>query len=218
MCIYESSPGFSFPYFFQEKPFRVWSASWLKPYRAGPWIFLVALKRAIFNCNFSPVLVMKPLSKKSLVQIYTQRMMFWAKVKLFQCQCGHVKMPIGGPRHFDRRWATCLGSRELLIWWQTWAGQAQQGKRVAHRLSKWPTKMEIYGTTPKLPISFWLFTFFSHAGDTFWMRITLFLRRLIFSRPSWFVRRLHRHVFLDAKPKCRDNIAWKKVMQSTSTI
>ena len=38
-------------------------------------------------------------------------------------------------RHFDRRCGSCLGSIE------------QQGKWVAHRLSKWPTNMEIDGTT-----------------------------------------------------------------------
>ena len=38
----------------------------------------------------------------------------------------------------------CLGSRKLL---DGKVGLAkQQGKRVAHRLSKWPTDMEIDGT------------------------------------------------------------------------
>ena len=64
--------------------------------------------------------------------------MFWPKVKSFQGQSGLVKMSNGGPRHFDRRWATCLGSRELLPWWQSWAGQAAGKKggppfvKVAH--------------------------------------------------------------------------------------
>ena len=80
-------------------------------------------KRAFLNCNFSQLIVVIHPSKKSWVQICTQRI-FWPKVKSFQGQGGLVKMPNGGPRHFDRRWATCLGSRELLPWWQSWAGQA----------------------------------------------------------------------------------------------
>ena len=59
---------------------------------------------------------------------------FRPKVQSFQGQSGLVKMPNGGPRYFDRRWATCLGSREL----QSWAGQAARKKggppcvKVAH--------------------------------------------------------------------------------------
>ena len=65
----------------------------------------------------------------------------------FKARGGLVKMSNGGPRHFDRRWATCLGSRELLPWWQRVGLAKQQGKRVTHRLSKWTTDMERDGTS-----------------------------------------------------------------------
>ena len=99
-------------------------------------------KRAFLSCNFSQLSVMIRPSKNSWAQICTQRM-FWPKVKSFQGQSGLVKMPNGGPRHFDRRWATCLGSRELLPWWQSWAGQAAGKKggppsvKVAHKYGDW---------------------------------------------------------------------------------
>ena len=68
---------------------------------------------------------------------------FWTKVKSFQGQGGLVKMPKGSTRHFDRQWATCLGSKELLPWWQSWAGQAAGKKggppsvKVAHGYGDW---------------------------------------------------------------------------------
>ena len=57
--------------------------------------------------------------------------------------CNLVKRShIGGPHNFVRFWATCLGSRKMLPWWQTLAGQVA-GKQGGPKSDKivWPTNM-----------------------------------------------------------------------------
>ena len=78
------------------------------------------------------------------VQICIQRM-FWSKVKLLQGQGCPVKCPL-----VARGILTDSGPPAWAVENRYLDGRVglakQQGKRVAHCLSKWPTAMEIYGT------------------------------------------------------------------------
>ena len=98
-----------------------------------------------YSSIFGPFESKKNSWKNLCLQICTQRM-FWSKVKSFQGQSGLVKMPNGGARGISTdggppAWAVescCLDGRVGLA--------KQQEKRVAHRLSKWPTDVEMDGT------------------------------------------------------------------------
>ena len=103
-------------------------------------------KDTIFKLKFQfqLIVIIQPSHRKNHGCRYGSRECSEKRVKSIQSRGGLVKLPNGGPRHFDRRWATCLGSWELLPWWQSWAGQAT-GKKggppsvkvMAHGCGDW---------------------------------------------------------------------------------